>query len=126
MTLVLDAGALVAVERGDRELMALIKHELVQTRVPRTHGGVVGQAWRGGSGRQARLARLLAAVQIEPLDDDLGRRAGVLLGRARASDVVDAAMVLLASDGDSILTSDVDDISALAHYAGLHVDIVPI
>ena len=66
----------------------------------------MGQVWRGGSGRQARLAALLAALHTAALDASLGRRAGVLLGRARATDVVDAALVLLAVDGDSIVTSD--------------------
>ena len=53
VSLVLDAGALIAVERADRDTIALIKHELQAGRVPVTHGGVVGQVWRGGSGRQA-------------------------------------------------------------------------
>lgn len=124
MSLVLDAGALVAVERGDRELVALIKRELVAGRSPVTHGGVVGQVWRGGAGRQATLARLLPGLDIEPLDEALGRRAGLLLGRARAADVVDAALVLLAMDGDCLLTFDPDDIAHLAAAAGVHVDIV--
>jgi hypothetical protein len=124
MSLVLDAGALVAVERGDRDLVALIKRELVAGRSPVTHGGVVGQVWRGGAGRQAPLARLLPGLVVEPLDEALGRRAGVLLGRARATDVVDAALVLLARDGDSLLTSDPDDLAHLAAAAGVHVDIV--
>jgi predicted RNase H-like nuclease len=61
-----------------------------------------------------------------PLDATLGRRAGVLLGLARADDVIDAALVLLAEDGDSILTSDPDHLEPLADADGLHVDIVPI
>ena len=126
MSLVLDAGALVAVERNDRETIALIKQELLAGRVPHTHGGVVGQVWRGGSGRQANLARLLPALQISALDEVLGRRAGVLLGRSRLSDVVDAAIVLLATDGDFILTSDPHHLSPLAASAGLDVDIVPV
>jgi hypothetical protein len=126
VSLVLDAGALVAVERGDRDTIALIKRELLAGRAPVTHGGVVGQVWRGGSGRQARLARLLPGVEISGLDNDLGRRAGVLLGRARMADVVDAALVLLAVDDDSVLTSDVEDLEQLAAAAGLHVDIVPV
>jgi len=126
MSLVLDAGALVAVERADRETIALIKQELLAGRTPRTHGGVVGQVWRGGSGRQVNLARLLPALEIGVLDDALGRRAGVLLGRTRMTDVIDAAVVLLASDGDFILTSDPDDLVPLAACAGLHVDIVPV
>jgi hypothetical protein len=124
MTLVLDAGALVAIERGDREVVALLKGELQHGRVPVTHGAVVGQVWRGGSGRQATLARLLPALEIVPVGAALGRRAGVLLGRARSSDVVDAAVVLLAVDGDAILTSDPEDIDRLVSAAGIDVDVV--
>jgi hypothetical protein len=126
MSLVLDAGALVAVERADRDTIALIKRELLAGRVPVTHGGVVGQVWRGGSGRQATLARLLPALEVAALDDTLGRRAGILLGRARMADVVDAALVLLAADEDWLLTADVHDIERLAVAAGLHIDVVPV
>jgi hypothetical protein len=124
VSLVLDAGALVAVERADRDTVALIKRELAERRVPRTHGGVVGQVWRSSTGRQARLARLLPALEVVALDLGLGRRAGVLLGRARTADVIDAAVVLLASDGDIILTSDPADLEPLAVAAATHVDIV--
>ena len=126
MSLVLDAGALVAVERTDRETIALIKQELLAGRAPITHGGVLGQVWRGGSGRQVNLARFLPAVDVASLDAILGQRAGILLGRARMSDVVDAALVLLAEDGDILLTSDPYDLEPLAASAGLHVDIVPV
>lgn len=126
MTLVLDAGALVAVERGDRDVMALLKRELLVGRSPVTHGGVVGQVWRGGSGRQAPLARFLPGVEVVPLDDALGRRAGMLLGRAKRADVVDAAVVLLAADGDVVLTSDAADLRPLAAASGAHVDLVPV
>ena len=126
MSLVLDAGALVAVERARRDTVALIKQELLSGRVPLTHGGVVGQVWRGGAGRQANLARLLPALDIVPIDAALGRRAGVLLGWAGMTDVIDAALVLLASDGDLVLTSDPSDLGPLAAIAGLHVDIVPV
>jgi hypothetical protein len=64
-------------------------------------------------------------VDVRPLDDALGRRAGVLLGLAVHADVVDAAVVLLARDGDEILTSDGGDLEPLARAAGLHVDLVP-
>jgi hypothetical protein len=124
VSLVLDAGALLAIERGDRDAVALIKRELLSQRVPVTHGAVVGQVWRGGSGRQANLARLLRALDIAAVDASLGRRAGVLLGRAGTSDVVDAALVLLAVDGDSVLTSDPEDISRLAVLAGVDVEVV--
>jgi hypothetical protein len=126
MTLVLDAGAFIAIERGDRETLALLKRELVARRVPLSHGGVVAQVWRGGTGRQANVARLLPAVTIAPLDEALGRRAGVLLGEARKADAIDAAVVLLAMDGDVILTSDARDLRRLAVTAGVHADIVEV
>ena len=117
---------LIAVERADRDIIALIKQELLNRRLPITHGGIVGQVWRGGSGRQASLARLLPGLDVVALDATLGRRAGVLLGRARMDDVVDAALVLLAADGDFLITSDPNDLEPLAHVTGLHVDIVPV
>lgn len=126
MSLVLDAGALIAVERSDRDTVALIKQELLSGRSPITHGGIIGQVWRGGTGRQANLARLLPGLDVIALDATLGRRAGVLLGLARTEDVIDAALVLLAADGDSVITSDPDDLEPLADASGLHVDIVPV
>ena len=126
MSLVLDAGALLAVERGDRDTIALLKQELVAGRTPVTHGGVIGQVWRGGARRQANLSRLLPALTIVAIDDAMGRRAGVLIGRARRSDDIDAVIILLASDGDMILTSDVRDLRPLASAAGIDVDLVPV
>ena len=89
-----------------------------------THGGVVGQAWRKGGPRQALLAKALAAIDVRPLDDALGREAGRLLAHARRSDVIDAALVLLASDDDVILTSDPDDIVPLAEALGREIEII--
>jgi len=126
MSLVLDAGALVAIERSERSVVALLKRELLAGRAPLTHGGVVGQVWRGGGGRQANLARLLRGVEVRALDGGLGRRAGELLGLAGEVDVIDAAVALLAVDGDVILTSDPGDLAALVAAAGTHADIVPV
>jgi hypothetical protein len=126
VTLVLDAGAFVALERGDREMWTRLKDELRFGAAPITHGGVIAQVWRGGSGRRTLLARALASVDVVPLDDDLGRRAGVLLGRSRTSDATDAAVALLALDDDQIATSDPDDLVRLVGAAGRYVDIVAV
>ena len=126
MTLILDAGAFVAWERGKSSVAALLKVEWAAERVPVTHAGVIGQVWRGGAGRQAGLAKLLGGIDVRPLDEPLGRRAGMLLGAVRRRDVVDAALVLLARDGDVIVTSDPDDIVPLAIAADLHVDVVEV
>jgi hypothetical protein len=42
------------------------------------------------------------------------------------NDVLDAALVLLAVDGDFLLTSDANDLEPLAAAAGLHIDIIPV
>ena len=124
MTLILDSGALIALERNDRAMWRRLKTSLLANTVPLTHGGVVGQVWRGAGPRQAMLARALDGIDVRPLTDTLGRGAGELLARSRSKDVVDAALVLLAADGDEILTSDVDDIAPLARLAGRHVDVI--
>jgi hypothetical protein len=80
--LVLDAGAFPAVERGDRAVMALVKRERLAGWVPVTSGGVVAPGWCDGVGRQTQVARLLAGAEVVPVDDGLGRRAGMLLAEA--------------------------------------------
>lgn len=124
MTLVLDSGALIALERNDRAMWRRLKAAQIAGQVPLCHGGVVGQAWRGHGPRQALLARALGGLDIRGLDDALGRSAGELLAATRKADVVDAALVLLADDGDRIVTSDPGDLAALATAAGLDIELV--
>ena len=126
MTLLLDSGALVALERNDRAMWLRLKAQVRAGTPPVTHGGVIGQVWRGGAGRQALLARALGGVEVVALDASLGRRAGLLLGRAGMRDVVDAAVVVLAADDDTIATSDPDDIERLVAASGRHVDVVEV
>jgi hypothetical protein len=87
---------------------------------------VVAQVWRGGTGRQAPPARMLAGTDVTAADDVLGRRAGMLLARSGKSDAVDATVVCLAGDSDDILTSGPGDLRALAEAAGIHVDLIPV
>jgi hypothetical protein len=124
--MILDAGAFLAVERGDRGIMALVKRERLARRAPVTSGGVVAQVWRGGVGRQAQVARLLAGLEVVAIDDGLGRRAGMLLARSGHSDAIDATVVCLAADGDDILTSDLGDLRILAEAAEVHVDLIAV
>ena len=113
--LTLDSGALIAFERNDRPMVAIVARA-VQQRIPLTvPAGVVGQVWRDGR-RQARLARLLGSdiVEIEPLDDLRARAAGQLCGVKGTRDVIDASVVLCARErGQGVVTSDVDDLRRL-------------
>jgi hypothetical protein len=47
-----------------------------------------------------------------------------LLGRAETSDPIDAAVVLIASDGESVVTSDPEDIAHLARVARRKIIVV--
>jgi hypothetical protein len=115
--IVLDTGALIAFERGDRRVAALV--EATRRRKDRlvTSSGCVAQAWRGGT-RQALLARLLVGLSEQPLDPRQSRQVGVLCAAAATNDVVDAHVVLLAHDRDGVLTSDADDLDRLIRAAG--------
>jgi hypothetical protein len=117
VTLVLDAGALMAYDRGDRTVQAHLERASRTGAGVRTTTGVVAQVWRNGV-RQARVALLLRGVAEVEFDRAQARRVGVLLGAAGCSDVVDGSIVDVAIDGDEILTSDPDDISALAMSSG--------
>jgi hypothetical protein len=124
MSLVLDSGALIALEKNDRAMWRRLKTALLAKSVPVSHGGIVGQAWRGGGPRQALLALALGSIDIRPLDESLGRAAGSLLARDGGIDVIDAALVLLSDDGDDIVTSDPEDIEPLAARLGRHVELI--
>lgn len=122
--LVLDAGALVAVDRGDRAMVARLRVAQQHGVDLRSNAMVVAQVWRDRHGRQAGLAQLLRAVDVRAVSPQDGRQAGVLLGVTGTSDPVDATVVLLASPGDRILTSDPRDLTPLAEAAANHAVIV--
>lgn len=115
MSLVLDAGALIAIERGDRDTAAVIEVARQQQRRVVVPAGVVGQVWRG-SVRQARLSRLLNArdVLVESLTDTGARAAGVLCGSTGTADVIDACVVLAARHHQAtVVSSDRADLQVL-------------
>ncbi|MGH9112661.1 MAG: twitching motility protein PilT [Acidimicrobiales bacterium] len=123
MSLVLDSGALIALERNERSMWVRLKATQLAGELPVTHAGVVGQVWRGGPG-QAQLARALGAVDVRPVDETLGRAAGELLGTSELADVIDAAVVLLSMDGDEIITADRVDFERLVVASGRHVELL--
>ena len=122
--LVLDAGAFLAVERGDPTVGTRLRAALRQHVDLRTSAIVLGQVWRDPQGRQARLARLLRAVDVRPVDERMGRRAGVLLARAGTADPIDATVALVAESGDRILTSDPSDLRRLVGAAGTRAAVI--
>lgn len=124
--LTLDTGALIALDRNDREAWAFLRRSVDRGEVPSVPTVVVAQAWRG-SARQALLARALGVCRSESLDDALARRAGILCGRAGTADIVDAVVVESAARHHGlILTSDPGDLEHLAGHVTGPVTVVPL
>jgi hypothetical protein len=118
MTLVLDAGGLIAVDRQDRVVGAMLRVAQQETIPVRTSASAIAQVWRNGS-LQANLARVLAGVDTAALDGPTGRLVGELLGRSRTSDAVDGHLGLIVRSGDTVLTSDPKDIKMILNARGV-------
>lgn len=116
--IVLDTGALLALERNDRKLWVRLD-EAIRNEIPVVVPlGALAQAWRGGP-RQTRLARALS--DLEPASfDDVARASGELCGKTGTSDVIDASVALVASRPavTHLYTSDPDDLRLLVRAAG--------
>jgi len=120
---VLDAGALIAIDRLDRKVGAMLR-VLQRDGVPvETSAAAVAQVWREGR-LQANLARVLPGVDVAALGDGAARRVGELLRANASSDLVDAHVALLASPDARVLTSDDDDIKALLRTRRVRARIV--
>jgi predicted nucleic acid-binding protein len=112
MALVLDAGAFIAIERRDRAVIARLVRAHEDGEPVVTSAAVVAQVLRNRA-RQVTLERVLTGIDELPLDSDAARRVGQLLASSRTSDVVDAALALLAQHGDEVMTSDPKDLRTL-------------
>lgn len=117
---VLDAGALIAAEARAHAIWSF--HEVAEPGVREliVISPVVSQVWREGA-RQALLAKFLRRCVIASPDLDTAKTAGALLGRAGASDAVDALVVAtaIAVRAKAILTSDVKDLEKLCGVANV-------
>lgn len=112
---VLDAGALVAHERRDRKVAALMEtaaRHRIEIILP---SAVLAQVWRDG-GRQAILSKALRnpGLTEAPLNHRDAKRVGELLRDSGTTDVVDAHVAVLAVRLQApVITSDPGDISQL-------------
>jgi hypothetical protein len=113
----LDAGALIAFERGDSRMLALldrVSHDPESKIV--IPAGVLAQVWRNGS-RQARLSRLITSRQsiVNDLDEEQAKAVGILLGVSGTADAIDASVVICAlQHSQVVITSDPEDLRVLA------------
>ena len=113
--LTLDAGALIALDRDDRRVIAMLarlKENDWRVTIPAT---AFAQAIRYPA-RQARLRRLIGGPTTDfmPLDQAEATAVGVLLAATRTADIADAHVVICAQRAQTpVVTSDPDDLRRL-------------
>jgi predicted nucleic acid-binding protein len=117
--IILDSGAIIASERNDPTLAAILKaarKNRTPILVPAT---VVAETWRGPS-THARTAHLFGSVDGFPeLNEQSARQVGALLALSRSAAIVDGNVVAIAIAlrPATIVTSDVHDVTHLLKSA---------
>lgn len=110
---ILDAGALIDLERGGEMMMALAEYAGKRGNHTVIPASVLGQVWGGGP-RSAIVAKVLEAAEVDALDESRAREVGVRLGARGRRDVVDAHVVCCAVEREAVIvTSDPKDMGAL-------------
>lgn len=111
----LDAGGLIALDRGARQVVVLLARAAERGAQVTIPGTALAQAIRQPE-RQARLARLIRqpTITVAPLDRVDATSVGRLLAASGTSDIVDAHVVICARrTGQKVVTSDPDDLVRL-------------
>lgn len=129
-TLVLDTGALISLDRNERDTWALLSITVGAGDHVTVPAGVIAQAWRDGR-RQARLAQALHHCDEIALDGTHARAVGLLCAATDTSDIVDASVAVAAAalarhQPTILLTSDVDDLQPLLDELGSAARIEPV
>jgi predicted nucleic acid-binding protein len=117
----LDAGALIALDRGDRRVIVLLARARETGATVTVPATALAQSIRRPR-TQARLARLVRqpTTDLAPLDGPDATSVGILLAASRTSDIADAHVVVCARRSEQpIVTSDPDDLRRLDPAATL-------
>jgi len=111
--LVLDAGALIGLERGSEAIAVLVAEADEHGNAVVVPASALAQVWRGGP-RAAKLAKLLRTFEVDSLDESRAKEIGMRLGACGASDIADAHVVCCGAEHEAaVATSDVDDMELL-------------
>jgi predicted nucleic acid-binding protein len=112
---VLDAGALIALDRGDERVRELLRAARPHPGLVTIPAAVLAQVWTAPA-RHALLnqATRHRSVVISALDEVSAKASGILCRATGTSDIVDASVVIAArSRGAVVVTSDPGDLRAL-------------
>ncbi len=113
--LTFDAGGLIALDRNDRRVIAMLARAAergARITIPAT---ALAQAMRNPA-RQARLSRLIRQPDTDliPLNGPEATAVGLLLAGTLTADIADAHVVICARrSGQAVVTSDPGDIARL-------------
>jgi predicted nucleic acid-binding protein len=119
--IVLDSGAIIASERNDPTIAAVLnaaRKNRTTIVVPST---VVAETWRGPS-THPRTGQLFGSVNAFPeLNEQTAKAVGALLAKSKTAAVIDGSVVsiAIATLPATIVTSDVHDITHLLKSAGV-------
>lgn len=110
--LVLDAGALIALERNDRPMWTALKLAALAGEDVLVPSTVLAQVWRNRPS-QALLAKALGHCGVASFDR-VAKQVGELCAKAGTDDICDAHVAWIATRAESILyTSDPKDLRRL-------------
>lgn len=117
--LVLDSGAVSRFAERSRDAVAVIQALRAENLWPPVVPSMVlVECLQGHLGRDAAANRFLKTCDIlVEVSERTARRAAFLRRRARRGSAVDALLVAVAEPDGSVLTSDPEDLEALATYA---------
>jgi hypothetical protein len=117
VSVVYDAGVLVAADRNERRVWAEHRVRLEAGLIPVVPSVVIAQVRR--SPRQVQLRRFLRGCDVAVLDEPVAHAVGELLGRAGTDDVCDAAVVTVAAAlAAEVVTGDRKDLRRLVAASG--------
>ena len=118
--LTLDTGALIALERTRKRIREVVAAALAGRDRITVPAAVMAEWWRGPDKRRPLIR---AMVDVEALDEGLAKSAGEALASLRKAGAVDAGVTIdaivmasAARRGDSVFTSDVEDLQRFGRY----------
>lgn len=112
----LDAGGLIALDRGDRRLLVLAARVRERGEFIVVPASALAQVIRHPA-KQARLSRFIrqSDTHVVPLDSSDATAVGLLLAQTGSSDIADAHVVVCARRWrHGVVTSDSGDLRRLA------------
>lgn len=113
-SITLDTGALIALERRSQRMTDILRAARARRDAIFCVAPVITEWWRG---RTDFREMVLAAFNVEPVDDALARLAGEAIAEVDGATAIDAlVMASAARRGDAVYTSDPGDLERLRAF----------